>query len=75
MSAAQYLGEMVAVVACHMPMKLAVFAILVLMQVATFRLPMNNAAPVVMVAAGTGFAPLRGFLQANATTSARSLPV
>ena len=32
-------------------------------QLATFRLPMNVRSPIVCVAAGTGLAPLRGFIQ------------
>ena len=35
-------------------------------QVAGFRLPLNAKGPVVMVAAGTGLAPMRGFLQHRA---------
>lgn len=34
-----------------------------LVNVATFRLPMNTSSPVVMVAAGTGLAPFVGFIR------------
>ena len=34
-------------------------------QVAGFRLPLNARGPIVMVAAGTGLAPMRGFLHSS----------
>jgi sulfite reductase (NADPH) flavoprotein alpha-component len=37
----------------------------------SFRLPRDGAAPVIMVAAGTGVAPFRAFLQQRAATGAR----
>ena len=49
--------------------------VLVSLKRSVFRLPPNPARPVIMVAAGTGVAPFRGFVQERAAMAAHGIPV
>ena len=49
--------------------------VLVSLKRSVFRLPPNPTRPVIMVAAGTGVAPFRGFVQERAAMAAHGIPV